>query len=116
MPLPHINQERLTLDYIRKAVPYGNNLGLWTYIWVGNSWSIRQVLVVIKFQTGIKTEIFTDVLQMVPKYFSFSLGTDGMLGGWVGPIAKVGSIFSKGAFIDSTKGNFESMIRLHSII
>ena len=47
---------------------------------------------------------------MVPKYFSFFPVTDGMLGGWVGPMVKVGAIFVKGALIDSTKGNFESML------
>ena len=47
---------------------------------------------------------------MVPKYLAFFAGSDGMIGGWVGPMAKVGAIFGKGAFIDTTKGNFESML------
>ena len=47
---------------------------------------------------------------MVPKYFAFFAGSDGYLGGWIGPMAKVGVIFGKGAYIDATKGNFESML------
>ena len=30
-----------------------------------------------------------------------------MLGGWIGPIAKVGAIFGIGAYINPSKGNFE---------
>ena len=45
---------------------------------------------------------------MVPKFLAFFVGSDGMLGGWIGPIAKVGAIFGKGAYVDPSKGNFES--------
>lgn len=37
-------------------------------------------------------------------------GSDGMLGGWVGPMAKVGAIFGKGAYVDPTKGNVENLL------
>lgn len=47
---------------------------------------------------------------MVPKYFAMFSGSDGMLGGWVGPIAKVGAIFGKGAYTDPTKGNVENVL------
>ena len=47
---------------------------------------------------------------MVPKFLAFFVGSDGMLGGWVGPISKVGAIFGKGAYVDPSKGNFESML------
>lgn len=47
---------------------------------------------------------------MVPKYFALFVGSDGMLGGWEGPLRKVGAIFGKGAFVDTKKGNFEAQL------
>ena len=47
---------------------------------------------------------------MVPKYLALFAGSDGMLGGWDGPMRKVGAIFGKGAYIDPNKGNYENML------
>lgn len=47
---------------------------------------------------------------MVPNYLLFFFGGDGMLGGWHGQMQKVNLVFGKGAFVDSTKGNFEEKL------
>jgi hypothetical protein len=47
---------------------------------------------------------------MVPKYLALFAGSDGMLGGWVGPMQKVGAIFGKGAYVDCNKGNYPNLL------
>lgn len=71
---------------IRKATPYNNNFGLWTYVWFGYSWEKRQASGVVRFPTGPVIVPYTNVLHMVPKYLALFAGSDGMLGGWVGPM------------------------------
>lgn len=64
----------------------------------------------MKFPTETVTIPYDNVLHMVPKYLALFVGSDGILGGWEGPLRKVGALFGKGAFVDTSKGNFESLL------
>lgn len=95
---------------IRKPTPVGNNFGVWTYVWFGYSWPKRAASGVVKFPTETVVVPYENVLHMIPKYLAMFVGSDGMLGGWEGPIRKVGAVFGKGAYVDTKKGNFESLL------
>ncbi|CAD8140693.1 unnamed protein product [Paramecium octaurelia] len=95
---------------IRKPTPVGNNFGVWTYVWFGYSWPKRAASGVVKFPSETVVVPYENVLHMIPKYLAMFVGSDGMLGGWEGPIRKVGAVFGKGAYIDTKKGNFESLL------
>lgn len=95
---------------IRKPTPLGNNFGVWTYVWFGYSWPKKVASGIVKFPSDKAVVPYDNVLHMVPKYLALFAGSDGLLGGWDGPMRKVGAIFGKGAYIDPNKGNYENML------
>jgi hypothetical protein len=71
---------------LRKAINYNNNLGVWTYVWFGYNWNKKVASGIVKFPTENVVVPYENVLHMVPKYLALFAGSDGMLGGWVGPM------------------------------
>jgi hypothetical protein len=85
---------------VRKTVPFGGNLGLWTYVWFGYSWAKKQAHGLIKFPDASPITVFTEVRHMVPKYLILFAGSDKVLGGWNGKVAHLGAVIGTPAFID----------------
>lgn len=62
----------------------GNNLGLWTYAWMGYSFERKEMHVYIKYPTGVEKLVVENARHFVPKYFSAFWGADGMLSSFNG--------------------------------
>lgn len=95
---------------IKKSVAIGNRFGVWTYVWFGYSWNKRVASAIVRYPDATESVGYTNILHMVPKYLALFVGSDGLLGNWVGPIQNVGAIFGKGAYIDPSKGNFDKLL------
>ena len=91
---------------IKNTIPFGSDIGVWTYVWFGYHWQKNLANGVVKFPQTDQRFAAENARHMVPRYLSLLIGADGKTKGWNGSVQKVGAVFGKGAFFDINKKTF----------